>query len=66
MKKSKLLKGYDNICNNTHCTEKKNKNWSGIISKILSENVQNESSIKEDSRKQWILIVLQTSEIRVI
>lgn len=66
MKKSKLLKGYDNICNNTHCTEKKNKNWSGIISKGLSENVQNESSIKEDSRKQWILIVLQTSEIRVI
>lgn len=46
--------------------KKKNKNWSSIISKGLSENVQNESSIKEDSRKQWILIVLQTSEIRVI
>lgn len=50
----------------TRIVEKKNKNWLGIISKGLSENVQNESSIKEDSRKQWILIVLQTSEIRVI
>lgn len=65
MKKSKLLKGYDNICNNTHCTEKKNKNWSGIISKGLSENVQNESSIKEDSQENngfWLYCKLQKYE----
>lgn len=65
MKKSKLLKGYDNICNNTYCTEKKNKNWSGIISKGLSENVQNESSIKEDSQENngfWLYCKLQKYE----
>lgn len=65
MKKSKLLKGYDNICNDTYCTEKKNKNWSGIISKGLSENVQNESSIKEDSQENngfWLYCKLQKYE----
>lgn len=33
----------------THTVHK--RNWSGIISKGLSENVQNRPSIKEDSWK---------------
>lgn len=34
MKKSKLLKGYDNICNNTHVQKKKTKIDQALFLKV--------------------------------